>query len=86
MKLTVFDHADDFKTQIENGRCYDIYFMNRDAGYQRHGTGLYVHAIYFTVYCFCDAFIYGIQCEVYRYHAWQYITKDDIQLIPETMD
>ena len=30
-EIDCFDHADDFKTQIENGRCYDIYFM--DIGY-----------------------------------------------------
>ena len=27
-EIDCFDHADDFKTQIENGRCYDIYFMD----------------------------------------------------------
>ena len=54
-EIDCFDHADDFKTQIENGRCYDIrdsveetegmpdgqaVYGYRDAGYQRHGTGL----------------------------------------------
>ena len=27
-EIDCFDHADDFKTRIENGRCYDIYFMD----------------------------------------------------------
>ena len=27
-EIDCFDHAEDFKAQIEAGRCYDIYFMD----------------------------------------------------------
>ena len=87
-EIDCFDHADDFKTQIENGRCYDIYFMDIEMP-DISGMELasYVRMKYDSPFIvFVTAHMeYSVKC--YRYHAWQYITKDSIRtLIPETMD
>ena len=52
-EIDCFDHADDFKTQIENGRCYDIYFMDIE---MPDISGMEL-ASYIRMK-------YGIQCEV----------------------
>ena len=76
-EIDCFDHADDFKTQIENGRCYDIYFMDIEMP-DISGMELasYVRMKYDSPFIvFVTAHMeYSVKC--YRYHAWQYITKD----------
>ena len=87
-EIDCFDNADDFKTQIENGGCYDIYFMDIEmpdiSGME---LAAYIRMKYDSPFIvFVTAHMeYSVKC--YRYHAWQYITKDSIStLIPETMD
>lgn len=87
-EIDCFDHAEDFKAQIEAGRCYDIYFMDIEMP-DINGMELatYIRMKYDSPYIvFVTAHMeYSVKC--YRYHAWQYITKDSIRtLIPETMD
>ena len=87
-EIDCFDHAEDFKAQIKAGRCYDIYFMDIEMP-DINGMELaaYIRMKYDSPYIvFVTAHMeYSLKC--YRYHAWQYITKDSIRtLIPETMD
>lgn len=86
--INIFDDADEFKMQIEDGKRYDIYFIDIEMP-EINGMELaaYIRLKYDTPYIvFVTAHMeYSIQC--YAYHAWQYITKNQIrQLIPETME
>ena len=79
-EIDCFDHAEDFKAQIEAGRCYDIYFMDIEMP-DISGMELasYVRMKYDSPFIvFVTAHMeYSVKC--YRYLAYdqiQYLSKD----------